>query len=196
MKPTKERRLPTSRPRRTKMTNEARSSREGTRACAWRKSFWRKGWRGASSRCPGTLRGPACPLRPRGPARVPTRALTSTGRTTRAESLRRWSSASPRRPSRKTTRARTPRGRAAAGSSVRRGDGEGTCVVKEGGGGGRHVVGWAEERVGEHRVAASADRIRRGVARRRRGVARGGLETGVCVWAHGGRWGHRAPRGL
>jgi len=65
------------------------------------------------------------------------------------------------------------------------------------GGSGRHVVGWEEERVGEHRVAASADGLRRGVVRRSRGVARGGGgETGGCVWAHGEGWGQRASRAV
>ena len=35
-------------------------------------------------------------------------------------------------------------------------------------------MGWEEERVGEHRVAASADRLRHGVVGRSRGVAHGG----------------------
>jgi len=65
--------------------------------------------------------------------------------------------------------------------------GEGDHVVGAGGGGpegrqkqeaagttgegGRHVVGWAEERVGEHRVAPSAEGLRREVAWRSLGVA-------------------------
>jgi len=48
-------------------------------------------------------------------------------------------------------------------------------------------VEWAEERAGEHRVAMSADRLRRGVARRIRGVARGGGRyRGVRVGPRGG----------
>ena len=67
--------------------------------------------------------------------------------------------------------------------------------------GGWHVVKWAGERVGEHRVAASTDGVRRGAARRSRGAARGGAIPGcACRLAgrgganvrHGGCGGHGA----
>ena len=73
-------------------------------------------------------------------------------------------------------------------------------------GGGRQVVGWEEERVGECRVAASPEGLRRGVVGRSREVARcGEVRTGCACGTtgrgrasvrHGGsRWcgGRRTP---
>jgi len=49
------------------------------------------------------------------------------------------------------------------------------------GGGGRRVVGWEEERVGKHRVATSADGLRRGMVLTSRGVVRGGKVRPGCA---------------
>jgi len=60
--------------------------------------------------------------------------------------------------------------------------------------GGWHVVKWAGERVGEHRVAASTDGVRRGAARRSRGAARGGAIPG-CACRLAGRGGANVRHG-
>jgi len=58
----------------------------------------------------------------------------------------------------------------------------------------RHVVGWEEEQVGEHPVAASAEGFSsRGGGEESPGNAWGRSETGVCVRAHGKRRGQRSP---
>jgi len=156
---------------------------------------------------------PACPVRPCGPPRGPTRASTSTGRTTRAGGPRRWSTSSPGLPSWRTTQTRAPRRRAAAGSSAGRGRGEGNRVVGEGavggpdgqqkqerrpplgGGSGRHVVDWEEQRVRKHRVATSADGLRRGVLRWSCGVARGLVARPGCACGLTGRGGANGVTG-
>jgi len=80
----------------------------------------------------------------------------------------------------------TPRGPTEARSKKRR---------APRGGGGQHVVGWEEERVGEHRVATSADWLRRGVVGRSREVARGGGVRPGCSCGPTGRGGANVCHG-
>jgi len=184
MKPRYERRFHTSRLRRTTVIDEARPYRDGTRACGMATICLANGLAGRTESMPRNVAWASVSATPmqassRSHAGVIVDGSDNTGRgPTAVEDV----ISSSCRPSRRTTQTRTLCSRAAAGYSVRQGwwgqprgggggggnplgptEARGKKRRAPRGGDGRHVVGWEEERVGEHRVATNADGFRCGV---------------------------------